>query len=38
MSIDIKHNKNSEKIKKIFVNAKEVFVRDNGSFELLKNL
>lgn len=38
VSIDIKHNKNLEKIKKIFSNAKEVFVRDNSSFELLKDL
>lgn len=38
VSIDIKFERNLEKIKKIFVNAKEVFVRDNGSFELLKNL
>lgn len=38
VSIDIKHNKNLEKIKKIFSNAKEVFVRDNASFELLQNL
>lgn len=38
VSIDIKHNKNLEKIKKIFSNAKEIFVRDNASFELLQNL
>lgn len=38
VSIDIKYRQNLEKIKKIFWNAKEIFVRDNSSFELLKEL
>lgn len=38
VSIDIKYERNLEKIKKIFANAKEVFVRDDASFELLKDL
>lgn len=38
VSIDIKHNKNLEKINRIFSCVKEIFVRDNASFELLQNL
>lgn len=38
VSIDIKYEKNLWKIKKIFWNAKEIFVRDKLSFNLLKNL
>lgn len=38
VSIDIKYEKNLEKIKKIFSNAKEVFVRDTASSEFLQNL
>lgn len=38
VSIDIKYAKNLEKIKKIFKSAKEVFVRDEVSFNLLESL
>lgn len=38
VSIDIKYEKNMKLIKKIFSKAKEVYVRDNASFELLKDL
>lgn len=38
VSIDIKYEKNLQKIKKIFSNAKKVFVRDNASSNLLQNL
>ncbi len=38
VSIDIKLNKNLSTIHKIFSQAKEVYVRDNASFELLKNI
>lgn len=38
VSIDIKWSKNLSSIHKIFSQAKEVYVRDNASFELLKNI
>lgn len=38
VSIDIKLNKNLSTIHKIFSQAKEVYVRDNASFELLKDI
>lgn len=38
VSIDIKYKKNLWKIKKIFSSAKEIFVRDEASFNLLESL
>lgn len=38
ISIDIKNKNNLTKIKKIFSKAKEIYVRDKSSFELLESL